>query len=133
MFPAPIDAADDALLRAEGKVTARKRKISDYTHSSVDTTVFEVWEDWKMIRDLKKGSNISRTHQFSNNRHLATKAIGLEVERRMEDANRTYLCYLCVILPCLRGIERGSLNKRLVHPRPLLCEFPFPLPQFLKY
>jgi hypothetical protein len=78
IVPAPVDA------KGKDSVQSRRRKISDYTHSSRNSTVFDVWEDWKIIRDISP-----RAHRFSSKRHLATKAIGLEVLRRMNDANRT--------------------------------------------
>jgi chaperonin GroEL (HSP60 family) len=42
-----------------------------------------------MIRGLKRGRRFTRAHKFSLKRHKATISIGLEVERRMNDANRT--------------------------------------------
>jgi hypothetical protein len=61
----------------------------DELHSRIEPTIIEVWADWKKIRGLKRCGYFSRSHQFSDTRHIATRAIGLEVELRMKDANRT--------------------------------------------
>jgi hypothetical protein len=71
MVPAPVTAAYDAL--SEGKVSMGKRKTADYTNSSANTTIFDVWGDFLMIKGLKQGrSTFSRAHQLSDKRHSAT-------------------------------------------------------------